>query len=436
MNNVFKPIIKVGIMSDKLIKFNLKGDFILEQTNEVFSGELYASFSNNKIEFENKHFDRLDFKSDNGFFDLHDVTIGKQFHWQQKQTQTFEGNLSLIIENDQITSINEINIEKYLKSVISSEMSATSYVELLKAHAIISRSWLMAQITKNKNDESEHEIIDDNQLIRWYDHQDHKNFDVCADDHCQRYQGINNEQQSVIQAINETEGKILTCDGVICDARFSKSCGGVTELFENCWEDVHHKYLTKLTDRARAYNNFNIDLSQEENAKRWIDDKKFDAFCNNSDPAILKQVLNNYDQKTNDFFRWKVEYSQDEISELIKKKSGIDFGKILNIKPLNRGTSARIFKLLIEGDKKSLIIGKELEIRRLLSETHLYSSAFYVEKTYEDSSVKFIFRGAGWGHGVGLCQIGAAVMASKNYNYIEILNHYYPGAIISDNYRI
>jgi SpoIID/LytB domain protein len=309
-------------------------------------------------------------------------------------------------------------------------------LELLKAHAVISRSWLLAQIEKNKEIVAGKEKYTtftgtEDEIIRWYDREDHLNFDVCADDHCQRYQGITRASaniDTVKQAIKETRGQVLMSENKICDARFSKCCGGVVEEFQNCWESIKYPYLIKLRDDE---NTLDIpDLTMEPESVKWIESRP-PAFCNTQDKEILAQVLNNYDQETTDFYRWQVTYQQEELSALILKRSGIDFGAILELIPIQRGTSGRLVKLKIIGSKKTVVIGKELEIRRILSTSHLYSSAFTVNKV--DGS--FIFTGAGWGHGVGLCQIGAAVMGEKGYSYDKILLHYYVGANIKESYK-
>lgn len=322
--------------------------------------------------------------------------------------------------------------EDYLTSVISSEMSATSSLELLKAHAVISRSWLLNKLEDRLEEKhSDAMVITDEKIIRWYDHQDHTHFDVCADDHCQRYQGITKAStQAVREAIKATFGEVLTYDGKICDARFYKACGGATELFENCWEEVHHPYLLPVADAA----NLTLpDLTQEAEARKWILSAPT-AYCNTTDRLVLSQVLNNYDQETPDFYRWRVAYSQKELSELIGEKMGIDFGEIVDLIPLKRGASARIIELKVVGTKRTVVIGKELEIRKALSKSHLYSSAFVVDKEENDGSVRFVLRGAGWGHGVGLCQIGAAVMASQGIGYQTILSHYYPHSELTKRY--
>ena len=435
------PCVKVGIFNEPEVKFVLYGKYRVGDT--IAEGECLASVSGGKVLWDGKEYDNVLFTpadKENDCFELKDVTIGVNFHWERKENQKFRGALSLIAENDRVTAINVLSVEEYLLSVISSEMSATASLELLKAHAVISRSWLLAQIEKNKNiiKENTHYCAchqDENELVKWYDREDHVNFDVCADDHCQRYQGITRAStQTVREAIKATWGQVLTYDGKLCDARFSKCCGGVYEEFENCWEPVHYPYLVARRDSEHPLDF--PDLTVEENAKEWILSSP-QAFCNTTDAEILSQVLNNYDQETADFYRWKVEYSQEELSALIKNRSGIDYGEILDLVPVERGKSGRLVRMKIVGTKKQLTIGKELEIRRTLSPSHLYSSAFIVDKQDVNAAgvpQKFVLTGAGWGHGVGLCQIGAAVMGAKGYNYKEILLHYFIDANISTLY--
>ena len=347
-------------------------------------------------------------------FTLKEVTIGIGFHWERKEEQTFCGALLLKEEDGQVRAINVVPVETYLTSVISSEMSANASLELLKAHAVISRSWLLKMMdggqwtTLNPQPSTLNSQLStlncEGSIIRWYDSEEHVGFDVCADDHCQRYQGITRQSNpNVVKAIEATCGQVLTYEGKVCDTRFSKCCGGMTEVFESCWQPVHHPYLAA----------------------------KADPYCNTRDRRILSQVLNNYDQETVDFYRWTVSYTTDELSELVRRKSGIDFGRILDLVPIDRGASGRIITMKIVGEKRTLTVGKELEIRKWLSESHLYSSAFEVEKTENG----FILHGKGWGHGVGLCQIGAAVMGAKGYNYREILMHYFVDAEIKKLYN-
>ncbi|MCX6237254.1 MAG: SpoIID/LytB domain-containing protein [Bacteroidia bacterium] len=441
------PQIKVGIMAGKEISFTLEGNYHLEYSKGKISGRCKARKAGPGVELKSDDYGWLcpnglkliPFDPENSKFVLHDVTIGINFHWERKEDQVFKGGLHFISDGEKIHAINVLSIEDYLISVISSEMSATSSMELLKAHAVISRSWLLAQIQKNKSlrivgKKYQTTFQTDDELIKWYDREDHSFFDVCADDHCQRYQGITRSTTPLVEkAVKDTHGEILAIEGVICDARFSKCCGGVTEVFENVWEPINHPYLQNIVDNNLLPEGFSLELDQEGAAKQWIMGYPA-AFCNSSDKKVLKQVLNDYDQETNDFFRWKVVYSQEELSELVKTRSGIDFGKIIDLIPVERGGSARLIKLKIVGTLRTMIIGKELEIRKTLSRSHLYSSAFIIEKQEVAGSLNFILIGAGWGHGVGLCQIGAAVMGDKGYSYHEILLHYFRGAGLEHKY--
>ena len=423
-----EPTIDVGIMQGEEIAFLFNKPYTANGT--IFNvGEYKATLKDEKVLFEGNSYDELIFTpatENPSTFSLHGVTIGKEFHWQQQETQTFQGSLILRIIDGELHAINRIPIEDYLTSVIASEMSGTSSIELLKAHAVISRSWLLAQIaspklkiensklkvdpTCNNLDSSASPTPEDNfqfstfnsQFIKWYDREAHTHFDVCADDHCQRYQGVHRKiTEQVHEAIRATCGIVLSYEGEVCDARFSKCCGGITELYESCWDDTPHPYLSVVHD----------------------------PFCNTDDPKILSEVLNHYDQGT-DFYRWTVEHTQEELSDLVRRRSGFDYGDIVDLIPIERGPSGRIVRLQIVGTKATRIIGKELEIRRTLSETHLYSSAFEVEKR----GASFVLHGSGWGHGVGLCQIGAAVMGAKGYDYKEILHHYYPEAKLTEWY--
>lgn len=430
-----EPKVSVGILWNKQINFVLNSGY--KVLGDTIQGDNTVTFDGGQIVWNGNIYNELLFEptSQDASFTLNDVVIGINFHWERKEDQEFQGALKLIVENDMITAINVIGVEDYLTSVISSEMSATASLPLLKAHAVISRSWLLAQIEKSKDIAASKQVYStstetEDELIRWYDREDHINFDVCADDHCQRYQGITrafSNIEIVKQAIDETRGEVLTSDNKICDARFSKCCGGVFEEFQNCWEDIKYSYLAKLRDDDSTQEI--PDLTIEAESVKWITSRP-SAFCNTSDAKILGQVLNNYDQETTDFYRWQVSYSQEELSKLVLERSGIDFGTIEQLIPIQRGTSGRMIKLKIVGSKKTLTIGKELEIRRTLSKSHLYSSAFVVEK----KGNQFTLTGAGWGHGVGLCQIGAAVMGEKGYAYHKILLHYYVGASIEKLY--
>ena len=444
-----EPVITVGILSGKEIGFSFPKEFI-SSDGIAICGIQQAVYRKGKICWQEKEYDELSFtpqQDTSSFFELQDVTIGINFHWERKEVQRFKGELKIIVEDDRLTAINIIPIEDYLTSVISSEMSATASLELLKAHAVISRSWLLNKL-KVANGKLKVIMRPDNtanfelstlpsQLIKWYDHEAHKNFDVCADDHCQRYQGITRTSTpQAIEAVFATRGEVLMYEGEICDARFSKCCGGAFEEFQNCWENVKHPYL--IGQRDSKTETRLPDLTKEAEADKWIRTSPA-AFCNTHNKQVLSQVLNNYDQETTDFYRWRVCYSQQELSELIHKRSGIEFGKIIDLIPVERGTSGRLVRLKIVGTLRTLIIGKELEIRRTLSSSHLYSSAFVVDKEYKEDEKeipsRFILTGSGWGHGVGLCQIGAAVMGEQGYKYKEILSHYYPGSAIEQQYK-
>lgn len=429
-----EPLISIGILTAKEVRFDLYGEFLIESSGKKFSGRFKAKLENGRINvFHEKEeiitageiiFTPNDLETES--FLLRDVVIGKNFHWEKKENQRFRGALKFIIEKDEITAVNILPLEEYLISVISSEMSAHSSKELLKAHAIVSRGWFLSQLEK-KNKNSMNEIVTEEEIIRWYDREDHTNYDLCADDHCQRYQGVTRViSDNAADAISETRGLVLTYGDTICDTRYSKCCGGITESFENVWEPIHYSYLTSVVDNKFELDDAEMDLTKDNNAERWIR-KNPSAYCNTLDRKILSQILVDFDRPTNDFFRWKVEYTQEELAETIFKKSGIDFGNIIDLIPIERGNSGRIIKLKIVGTKKTVTIGKELEIRRTLSQSHLYSSAFIIskEKIIDDVPQMFVLEGAGWGHGVGLCQIGAAVMGELGYSFDEILTHYF-----------
>ena len=424
-----QPLLEVGIMSGQEIVFEILSDG---------AGMRTARLKEGKIEYGGALYDELYFDAETlstmfagPSFILHDVTIGVNFHWERKEDQKFAGALKIIVDKGKLTAVNVIGVEDYLLSVISSEMSATASEEFLKAHAVISRSWVMAQIASARsnsggevpegvcnvptlmcdldarfNTDASQETGEAYEYVKWYDHADHHSFDVCADDHCQRYQGLTRAVgPTVRKVIDATWGQVLEYEGQLCDARFSKCCGGVMERFETCWEDAEHPYLQPLPD------------TPDHNPAA-------EPFCSTLDKDILGQVLNSYDQETVDFYRWKTVYDRKTLSELVSRRSGIEIGEIREIIPLERGLSGRICRLKIVGSKKTMVVGKELEIRRILSESHLKSSAFEVKM--EDDRI--VLEGSGWGHGVGLCQIGAAVMASRGYTYEEILGHYYPGS--------
>ena len=438
-----QPDVTVGIVSAQKIHFSLNKPYLAK--GEKVLGEQVVEFSEGGVLWNGNQYSQLTFhpQSADASFSLSDVTIGVNFHWERKETQTFLGTLRFVVESDKIVAINELPVEKYLESVISSEMSATSSLELLKAHAVISRSWLLAQMKKRREvAESGNNFFSftkkEDTLIRWYDREDHTLFDVCADDHCQRYQGITKETSPhVAEAIRQTKGQILMDGDEICDARFSKCCGGITEEFQYCWEDTPKTYLTAVRDIALGVEHTLPNLTNEEEAEKWI---RFNppAFCNTQDKKILSEVLNDYDQETVNFYRWKETLSQEKLQQLIADKLKMDLGAILDMKAVERGKSGRISKLQIIGTEKIFTIGKELEIRRTLSDSHLLSSAFVVDKYDKDEQgvpQRFELIGAGWGHGVGLCQIGAAVMGEQGYHYDAILLHYYQGAEIKKLYK-
>jgi len=430
-----QPDISVGLMHAPDIRFRLNGPYRLipvsnqiaspsDSGADIFEGEQNAFCHGVGISFSGKEYSTVCLEpiEPDGTFTLHGMKIGIDFHWQRYQELTFCGKLILLTDAPDIWAVNRLPVEDYLKSVISSEMSAQAPKEFLKAHAVISRSWVMAQSSAARNGRLSAPVpqTDGEGYMKWYDRQGHNLFDVCADDHCQRYQGITMiDNPNAELAVKETFAETLVYEGHLCDARFSKCCGGMTEQFETCWQDTHYPYLTPVRDGVATDL---PDLTDNAQAEKWIGSSPI-SFCSNLSPQLLREVLNDYDNETTDFYRWQVEYTTQELSETFNRKSGIDVGTIIDLVPLERGPSGRIFKLLVKGDAKEAIIGKELEIRRVLSPTHLLSSAFTVQRTANG----FLFKGAGWGHGVGLCQTGAAMMGSKGYGYREILEHYYPG---------
>lgn len=438
--------IKVGIQSGQELEILFRGKYCENGSGPVQEGKIRIVREKGGILLDNGSKKKnvqlpLAFHPLQGrisSFELQNVTIGIDFHWERKENQQFRGSLLLIEENDSVTAVNILDTEDYLLSVIASEMNATSSAELLKAHAVISRSWLLAQKEKAGNPQQKTPFPshgpEEEEYIRWFDREDHLHFDVCADDHCQRYQGIQKATTSVVrEAVKATRGEILRYEGKICDTRFSKCCGGISENFKNVWQPRVYPYLQAVYDGKPAQNH--PDPSSEEGARIWVTGHPA-CFCNTHDKRILSQVLNDYDLETTDFFRWEVYYTRREISDLIRKKSGIDFGLISGLTPVERGASGRLVRLRITGEQRSLTIGKELIIRRFLSPTHLYSSAFIVEKDIREGEIRgFRLRGAGWGHGVGLCQIGAAVMSEQGYSYREILSHYFPGSTLEKAYE-
>ena len=439
-----EPEIKVGVIEGvRELKGRFNGPFRLKG-GRMFTGPFSVRMSEGRLIFTDQQGARIDrqhelrFRPEQGAtFSLTDVTIGIRFHWERKQEQTFQGDLRLSAAGGTLTAINRLHLEDYLASVVSSEMSARAPLEMLKAHAVASRSWLMAMLMRrgktvdpgaDRRDASEQA----GEIIRWYGREDHTRFDVCADDHCQRYQGITTIiTGQAAQAVRSTRGVFLVYAHAICDARYHKACGGRTDNFENTWEEIPVPYLSSVVD---------ADISQEPidteaAAQKWVRTRP-DAYCNTTDEPLLRRVLPDFDQETADFFRWRVTYGREELEAVLREKSGIDFGSMQDLVPVNRGPSGRIMRLRIEGSKATITVGKELEIRRWLSPSHLYSSAFCVsvERAASGLPVRFMLDGAGWGHGVGMCQIGAAVMAEKGHPAEAILKHYFRGAELKKLY--
>ena len=423
--------VNIGILRAPQINFCLSGGYCLDGL-VVPDGDYSAIVKDGAIIWQERKYDVLSFVplDEESHFTLCDVVIGVNFHWERKQNQIFAGALRFIIEDGELRAINNLPVETYLQSVISSEMSATSSLEFLKAHTVISRSWLYAQLRRGEEKtEAQLGYEDEERIVRWYARENHTLFDLCADDHCQRYQGITSVcNEKVAEAVAATSNLVLTYDGEVCDARFSKCCGGMTEKFSACWEDKDYDYLDSFRDNDGKVGF--VDLTDEAAARCWIEDAPV-SFCNTDDKEVLSQVLNGYDCETNDFYRWQVKYTQDEITQLIEKRSGISFGRIEDLQPVERAASGRLVALRIVGANCTVVVGKELEIRRWLSPSHLYSSAFVVDKLCSDAGeISFLLKGAGWGHGVGLCQIGAAMMGERGYSFSQILEHYYPGALL------
>ena len=501
----WQPVIDVGLLSapELRVRFNqpfsisgIRGQEGLSGDRDNISGEQVFTLQDGMVRWNGKCYGKMEFRpaSAESTFTLHRVKIGINFHWEREEDQMFSGGLTVLPAGEGLVAINSVPVEDYLLSVISSEMNGDAPEEFLKAHAVISRSWLLARPTLGGGDNKladgeagsctdhspEHPVSDGlpdsvadssekcsdipdihsnktfsdygpERIIRWYDREDHTLFDVCADDHCQRYQGLLRAGNANIRkAVEATRGLVLTDgpDGSICDTRFSKCCGGVTERFSACWADEDFPYLQAIRDNAAKDSISSAgsvpDLSDEQTARNWILSSP-EALCNTSDPDLLSTVLNSYDQETADFYRWKVEYTQAGLSDLLHRRSGIDFGDVLELRPLKRGASGRIIELLIRGTLRTVIVGKELEIRRWLSESHLYSSAFVVDTDYGQGPdiseivttlipVRFILHGAGWGHGVGLCQIGAAAMSAQGCTFDRILAHYFRGSCLTRLY--
>jgi peptidoglycan hydrolase-like amidase len=443
VNVATEPVIKIGLITGApAVSFALSAPAVASTGEPLPQGDYTVNLEGSSVALSGPVSTRgpglsvspVDFESSPAT--LNGVVIGKDFHWQRKESQSLQGTLAFKPGKAGITVINELPLESYLTSVISSEMSAACPSELLRAHAIVSRSWLLAQLLNEKSEKEErgrgdHPAVDESEIIRWYGRESHSDFDVCADDHCQRYQGISKAfSEAAFESVQGTRGTVLTWGDEICDARYSKSCGGMTEAYRAAWEDVDVPYLTPVYDGSHAPDGFPMPLSDHANAEAWITSSP-PAYCDSNSPELLCRILPGFDQETKDFFRWEVSYSPGELGEILLARTGIDFGRVIALEPVTRGESGRITRLRIKGEKKTLTIGKELEIRRALSRSHLYSSAFVVtaeEAGEHGSSTVFRLRGAGWGHGVGLCQIGAAVMADRGHSHREILEHYFRGS--------
>lgn len=429
-----EPIIRVGLMSGvPAARVTLSGDFTFDG-GRAPGGDYLALAAGDAVRLEGPiciesaevRLCPEDF--DHCSFTLHDVVIGKGFHWERSEAQSFQGSLSIAREANGLLILNEIPLESYLVSVISSEMSASSPPELLRAHSIVARSWLLAQLMR---DSDAPPSAPTDQVIRWYDRAGHARFDVCNDDHCQRYHGITKAfSPAAFEAVADTRGQALTFGPEICDARYSKSCGGMTELYRAAWEDRDVPYLRSVYDWSGEPTGYALPLSVEANAERWISSEP-PAYCNLASAELISRILPGFDQETRDFYRWRVSYGAEELGLIVRERSGIDLGRINSLEPIERGLSGRIIKLRVVGQRRALIVGKELEIRRVLARSHLYSSAFVVRAEGD----MFHLAGAGWGHGVGMCQIGAAVMASLGRSHRQILSHYFPGTSISRVYK-
>lgn len=438
--------VAVGIMCGSEIRFSLSGAY--RCGGIAVCGEKKAIFSGGKILFEGNAYAELLLtpQTSDCTFTLYGVTIGKKFHWERQENETFAGALKLLPDGAVLHAINVVDIETYLQSVISSEMSSTAPIEYLKTQAVVSRSWLM-RILSERNRGITHRSVEKNEAfgdgvvrhIAWYENDNHKLFDVCADDHCQRYEGISHiANPNAERAVAETCGEVIISGSEVCDARFSKCCGGVSERFSACWEDSDKAYLQPVRDsedEAAAV----PDLSAEANAELWIRSAP-DSFCRgDGEDSVLSLVLNDYDLETHDFYRWREEYTNARLASLLREKTGTNFGEVIDLRPMRRGASGRIVELLVSGTKAQMVIGKELEIRRCLSESHLKSSAFVVDRldvSPQGVPARFVLVGAGWGHGVGLCQIGAAIMSSRGYGYREIIAHYFKNSKIENIYNL
>lgn len=448
---VKEPMISVGVMAvERALDFRLICNFKANGRKSLSPGEYTARLDRGSISLFNKEgrvivgdhsISLLPELPGESRFVLKKVPVGAGFHWQQRQDLIFQGEFHIQpFDGKQLQVINRLPLETYLSSVVGSEMSGTAPLEFLKAHAVISRSWALRRMKRKSRSASSGsspvEPTDEGTILRWTGAEIHQGFDVCAEDHCQRYRGILGETASNPErAVQETRGEVLTHEDEICDTRYCKCCGGMTENFSTAWDDRDIPYLSALPDNDRSPPGFCFPLSEEENARAWITGSP-EAFCNPRNRELLEAVLSEGDRRTTDFFRWQTVYSQEEICKIVTEKTGAHLGWIRDLLPLERGASGRIIRLRIVGTDQTLTVGKELEIRRVLSSTHLYSSAFVIMRELGRDGIPRNFRliGAGWGHGVGLCQIGAAVMATRGKTYQEIIRHYFPGTSLRERY--
>lgn len=446
MNIDKEPTIRIGLIAGaREVKFALAGRFVRPDGESANEGDYTASAENGAVNLDlvtgSPEITLSPSDFDSCRFTVHGVKIGIDFHWEREETQHFQGALKLVADRDSLTLTNELPLESYLVSVISSEMSASCPAELLRAHAVVSRSWLLAELGRATSDSTQASARSkgsEDELIRWYDRESHLGFDVCADDHCQRYQGIGKAfSQGAFEAVRDTRGKVLVYDDDICDARYSKSCGGMTEVYRAAWEDKDVPYLSSVYDVPGIEpSGYRMPLSIEANAEAWITSSP-PAYCGVVTRELLTRIVPAFDQETPDFYRWRIDYSQEDLSEILRSRLEVNFGRVRALEPVERGESGRLVRLRIVGEKRTLVIGKELEIRRALSRSHLYSSAFVVRAArghLSDYPARFTLIGAGWGHGVGMCQIGAAVMADRGHSHEEILSHYFAGSEISEFY--
>lgn len=339
---------------------------------------------------------------------LLNLKIGKEFHWQQTVEALLPGTVKVRLSPaGEWQTINSLPLEKYLQCVIGSEMNPAAPEEFLKAHCIISRSWALGKIRRTHKAGGNDAMFSDNCISAWEDTADHSGFDVCSDDHCQRYQGLSDMPSKIKKIVKDTEGMVLTdAEGNLADTRYSKCCGGKTELFSTCWQETDYPYLISQIDPY-------CDLSSLSAQKR---------------EKLLRDCFRRYDTSATISNEWELTVSRDEIRNRLSNLFGKETGDVIDMKVETRGLSGRAKGLLIKCESGDYHIGKELTIRRLLSKDCLRSSLFDITLLSDDN---FRIKGKGWGHGVGLCQTGAARMALEGASFHEILSFYYPGTKIT-----